>query len=197
MKREDLYEGFGGLNDEVLKRSEKGVGAMKKRNVSKMVKWGSLAACFILAVGIGMFFINSNKTAGTENDEVEEGHSIAIYPDVAPMVYVNNTLFKKSLEEVHFEEMLEEFIYVGEIESDITSNQTSTDGVPKENLQANTPIVGSEVYQYGDNIVVKVGGIYWLYEAQGAGNGDNNSKEDWDSLTEEEKMELDPTYNAN
>ena len=197
MKKEDLYEGFGGLDDELLERSEKETGAIKKKGLSKMVKMGGLAACLILAVGIGVFFINSNKTAGTENDEVEEGHSVAIYPDVAPMVYVNGTLFKKSLEEVYFEEMSEEFIYVGKIESDITSNQTSTDGVPKENLQANTPSVGSEVYQYGDNIVVKVGGIYWLYEAQGAGNGNNNSKVDWDSLTEEEKMELDPTYNAN
>ncbi len=197
MRKEDLYEGFDELNDEVLKRSEKAVGAMKKRSVSKIVKWGGLAACLIFAVGIGVFWVSSNKNTGTENDEVEEGHSVAIHPDVAPMVYVNDTLFKKSLEEVCFEEMLEEFIYVGEIESDITSNQTSADGVPKGNLQANTPIVGSEVYRYGDNIVVKVGGIYWLYESQGVGNGNNNSKVDWNSLSEEEKMELDPTYNAN
>jgi len=96
------------------------------------------------------------------------------------------------LEEVYYEEMLEEFVYVGKIETDITSSQTSTDGVPKENLQANTPIVGSEVYRYGEDIVVKVGGIYWLYEAQGGGK----STVDWNSLSEEEKMELDPTYNA-
>lgn len=192
MKKEDLYEGFGALNDEVLQRSEKEEGVMQKRNLSKIIKMGGLVACFMMAVGIGVFFINSNRTAGTKNDEIEEGYSVAIYPDVAPMVYVNDTLFKKSLEEVYFEEMLEEFVLIGKIETDITSSQTSTDGVPKENLQANTPIVGSEVYQYGDDIVVKVGGIYWLYEVQGGGK----STVDWNSLSEEEKMELDPTYNA-
>ena len=192
MKKEDLYEGFGALNDEVLQRSEKEEGVMQKRNISKIIRMGGLVACLMMAVGIGVFFINSNRTGGTKNDEIEEGYSVAIYPDVAPMVYANDTLFKKSLEEVYYEEMLEEFVYVGKIETDITSSQTSTDGVPKENLQANTPIVGSEVYRYGEDIVVKVGGIYWLYEAQGGGK----STVDWNSLSEEEKMELDPTYNA-
>jgi hypothetical protein len=120
------------------------------------------------------------------------GECVGIYPDVAPMVYVNGTLFKKSSEEVCYEELPEEFVYVGKIESDITSNQTSIVGVPQEHLQANTPIVDSEVYQYGNNIVVKINDIYWLYEAQGNGNG----TVDWNNLSEEEKMELDPMYNA-
>ncbi len=192
MRKEDLYEGFGALNDEVLQRSEKTEAAIRKRNISKTIKIGGMVACFMVALGIGVFFINSNKTTGTENGEIEEGHSVAIYPDVAPMVYVNGTLFKKSLEDVCYEEALEAFVYIGKIESDITSNQTSTDGVPKEHLQANTPIVGAEVYEYGDNIVVNVNGIYWLYEVQGGGK----SSVDWDSLSEEEKMELDPMYNA-
>ena len=72
MKKEDLYEGFGGLDDELLERSEKETGAIKKKRLSKMVKMGGLAACLILAVGMGVFFINSYKTVGTENDEMEE-----------------------------------------------------------------------------------------------------------------------------
>lgn len=190
MKKEDLYEGFGALKDEVLKRSEDD-GAMKKRNISKLVKIGSVAACLLVALGIGVFCLK-DKLPKEEDTDNEAGQSVAMYPDVAPMVYVNGVLYKKSLEEVYYEKALEEFVYVGKIETDITSSQTSTDGVPKENLQANTPIVGSEVYQYGDDIVVKVGGIYWLYEAQGGGK----STVDWNSLSEEEKMELDPTYNA-
>lgn len=190
MKKEDLYEGFGALNDEVLKRSEE-AGTMKKRNISKMIKWGCLAACFIVALGIGGFFLSDKRPdAGSEEDEVEQ--SVALCPDVAPMVYVNGTLFKKSLEEVCFEEALEEFVYVGKIESDITSNQTSTDGVPKENLQANTPIVGAEVYEYGSAVVVKVNDIYWLYEAESTGN----HTVDWESLSEQERMEMDPMYNG-
>ena len=35
-----------------------------------------------------------------------------------------------------------------------------SDGIPKENFQANHPIVGAEVYQYGENIVVEIGGKY-------------------------------------
>ena len=164
---------------------------MKKRSMNKIMKMGSLAACLIVALGIGALFLKM-KQPDAEKNEVESGQSIASYPDVAPMVYVNGILFKKSLEEVYYEEALAEFVYVGKIESDITSNQTSTIGVPNENLQANTPIVGAEVYQYGEDIVVKVNDIYWLYEAQGGGR----NAVDWDSLSEQEKMERDPMYNA-
>lgn len=194
MKKEDLYEGFGAVNDDILKRSEKEEGTMKKRNMSKILKIGSLAACLIVALGVGMFFIGGNKTPEVESNTGEESNIVtSTNVDVAPMVYVTGTLYKKSLEEVYYEELLEEFVFVGKIESDITSSQTSTDGVPKENLQANTPIVGSEVYQYGNNVVVKVNGIYWLYEVESAGD----KAVDWNSLSEEEKMQLDPTYNAN
>lgn len=194
MKKEDLYEGFGALNDDVLKRSEKEEGTMKKSNMSKILKIGSLAACLIVALGVGVYFIGGNNTLNTESDTGEDNNVVtSTNVDVAPMVYVNDTLFKKSLEEVYYEESLEEFVFVGKIESDITSSQTSTDGVPKENLQANTPIVGSEVYQYGNNVVVKVNGIYWLYEVESAGD----KAVDWNSLSEEEKMQLDPTYNPN
>jgi len=194
MKKEDLYEGFEALNDDILRRSENEEGAMKKRNMSKILKRGSLSACFVVALGIGVFFIGGNKTPEAENNTGEESNIVAsTNVDVAPMVYVNDTLYKKSLEEIYYEELLEEFVFVGKIESDITSSQTSTDGVPKENLQANTPIVGSEVYQYGDNVVIKINEIYWLYEVEGVAN----NSADWNSLSEEEKMQLDPTYNSN
>lgn len=188
MKKEDLYEGFGALKDEVLKRSEDD-GAMKKRNISKLVKWGSLAACLLVALGIGVFCL---KDKLPKEDDNEAGQSVAMYPDVAPMVYVNGVLYKKSLEEVCYEEALEEFVYVGKIEGDVTREQTYPYGVPKEHLQANTPIVGSEVYQYGDAVVVKVNDIYWLYEDESA----ETNTVDWDGLSEEEKMEMDPMYNA-
>ena len=194
MKKEDLYEAFGTLNDDVLTRSEKEETTMKKRNMSRILKMGSLAACLIVALGVGVYFIGGNNTSNVESDTGEDNNVVfSTVVDVAPMVYVNDTLFKKSLEEAYYEEMLEDFIFVGKIESDITSSQTSIDGVPKENLQANTPIVGSEVYQYGNNVVVKVNGIYWLYEVESAGY----NEVDWNSLSEKEKMQIDPTYNPN
>ena len=44
------------------------------------------------------------------------------------------------------------------------NNENALGGIPKENFQANHPIVGAKVYQYGNNIVVEIGGKYWLYE---------------------------------
>ncbi len=190
MKKEDLYEGFGALKDEVLKRSEDD-GAMKKRNISKLVKIGSVAACLLVALGIGVFCLK-DKLPKEDDTDNEAGQSVAMYPDVAPMVYVNGVLYKKSLEEVYYEEELEAFVYIGQIESDVMTGQTFTDGVPKEHLQANTSIVGSQVYAYGEAVVVKVNDIYWLYETESAGKG----TVDWDSLSEQERMEMDPMYNA-
>ena len=92
--------------------------------------------------------------------------------DAAPMIYVNGTLYKQSADQTSFDELKDDFVYLGAIESDITDLQgnigagNTLDGVPKENLQANRPIVGSEVYQYGNDIVVRIEGKYWLYEAQ-------------------------------
>ena len=65
--------------------------------------------------------------------------------------------------------MKDDFVYLGVIESDITnlqnnSNGNASDGIPKENFQANHPIVGAKVYQYGNDIVVEIEGRYWLYE---------------------------------
>lgn len=40
----------------------------------------------------------------------------------------------------------------------------ASESIPKENLQANTPIVGAEVYQYDSDIVVLINGKYWLYQ---------------------------------
>ena len=82
--------------------------------------------------------------------------------------------------------------YLGKIEEDITSNQsTSNDGVPKENYQANSPIIGANVYQYEENIVVEINSKYRLYEVFEV---ENNNVE-WDHLTEEEKRQSDPSYN--
>jgi hypothetical protein len=73
------------------------------------------------------------------------------------------------------------------------------DGIPKENFQANHPIVGSEVYQYGENIVVGIGGKYWLYENYHSTDLDGNP-DGYDPLpnnqtSAEEVSEQDPAAN--
>lgn len=60
MKKEDLFEGFGTLDDDLLKRSEHGVKTMKKgRKFGEFLKYGSIAACLVVALGVGMFFLDS------------------------------------------------------------------------------------------------------------------------------------------
>ena len=89
--------------------------------------------------------------------------------DAPPMVCVNDTLYKQSTKQTSYNELKDDFVYLGVIESDITnlqnnSNGNASDGIPKENFQANHPIVGAKVYQYGNDIVVEIEGKYWLYE---------------------------------
>ncbi len=94
--------------------------------------------------------------------------------------------------QISYDEMKDEFVFLGKIVSDITNDQSATDGVPKENFQANHPIIGAEVYQYDNNIVVQIDGKYWLYETLNSEKTSFNQEE----LSEEEKIQLDPSYNA-
>lgn len=108
--------------------------------------------------------------------------------DAAPMVYVNDTLYRQSTTQTSFNDRKDDFTFLGVIESDIGS-ESILDGIPKENFQANHPIVGAEVYQYGNDIVVEIGGKYWLYE-----NVSDSALDKQSGLSEEEKMQLDPSY---
>lgn len=121
----------------------------------------------------------------------ESGQTIGI-ADVTPMVYVNDTLYKQSIKQISYTERKDEFIYLGKIESDVASDQSNTNGVPTENFQANLSIVGAEVYQYGDDVVIRINNEYWLYEAIHNENAFDTQGE----LSDEEKMQLDPSYAA-
>ncbi len=112
--------------------------------------------------------------------------------DAPPMVYVNGILYEQNTEQISYGEMKEEFIYLGKVESDVTNNQRPTDGIPKENFQANVPIVGAEVYQYGEHVVIQTDNKYWLYEAVNNENTSGTQEE----LSDEEKMLPDPSYAA-
>lgn len=70
--------------------------------------------------------------------------------------------------------------------------QAASENIPKENLQANTPIAGAEVYQYNSDIVVLINGKYWLYEPI-IGEGGTILEE---YVPEGEAMLLDPSYAA-
>lgn len=55
MKKEDLFEGFADLDEQLLKRSEEGGFNI---NWKKIVKWGGMAACFVIILGAGILFVN-------------------------------------------------------------------------------------------------------------------------------------------
>lgn len=69
MKKEDLFEGFGSLDDELLKRSEQGGSIMKKgRSFNKILKFVSIAACLVVVLGVGAILTN-NKTPDILNGQ--------------------------------------------------------------------------------------------------------------------------------
>lgn len=176
MRKEDFFEVLGRLDDDIVKGAKT---TMKKKMNWKV--WGTVAACLALVLSVGVFVFHARQ-----DGEAVIGPGVA---DAAPMIYVNDTLYKQSSDQQDYPEMKDEFVYLGQIASDVTNNQGGdTDGTPKENFQANHPIVGCEVYQYGESIVVKIDGSYWLYMKYG------EPEINWDDLSEQEKEQLDPTY---
>ena len=190
MTNEKLYEVLGDINEKYV--SEARVYQKAKKPI--WAKWGAIAACLVLVcvVAIPFFFHNNSVTTP----------GIA---DAAPMIYVNDTLYKQFTSQTSFNELKDDFVYLGVIESDVTNFQGTNDagnyldGIPKENFQANHPIVGSEVYQYGENIVVGIGGKYWLYEnyhnTDLDGNPDGYDPLPNNQTSGEEVSEQDPVAN--
>lgn len=161
-RNERLARAFGKINDDLIYgavNDTKKIEREAKVSMKKRINWkvlGSMAACLAVVLSSGVFVLNS-----WQNGNIVSESGVA---DAAPMVYVNDTLYKQSSDQQSYQELKDEFIYLGQILSDVTNNQSGgTDGVPKENLQANHPVVGCEVYQYGENIVVKINDAYWLY----------------------------------
>lgn len=104
----------------------------------------------------------NTEAVPAEEAEATVEESEAFAGDLESMVYVNDILYRLLPDQEIYQEQEEEFIYLGEIESAVSS-----DSIPKQNLQANDPLIGCEVYQYGKNIVVKMDDIYLLYEIYG------------------------------
>lgn len=132
------------------------------------------------------FIVVSNRQEDDKEDVTDEGMSsepemqtegIADYP---AMLRVKGLLYYDSGE-------ISDALRCGMMDGQVTS---SVDGVPMEDDQSN---FGSGYgYQYGiDTIEVCIDQEWHIFISY-----DTPSISDWGSLSEEEKMELDPTYGA-
>lgn len=191
MTNEKLYEILGDINEKHVYEAR----AYHKAKKPIWAKWGTIAACLVLVCVVAIpLFLHNNDSVTTPG-----------IADAAPMIYVNDTLYKQSTSQTSFNELKDDFVYLGVIESDVTNIQGTNDagnyldGIPKENFQANHPIVGAEIYQYGENIVVGIGGKYWLYENYHStdldGNPDGYGPLPNNQTSGEEVSEQDPAAN--
>lgn len=78
--------------------------------------------------------------------------------DLIPSVYVKDTLYTSAYHIACSTELSEKCVYLGEVTECVGSGN-----VPTENFQANTAVVGSEIYQYYSVIYVLQNGIYCPY----------------------------------
>lgn len=192
MNSKKFSEALGKLDTKYV---DEAVSYRKKAQNPVWVKWSAVAACLALVCAAAIcLFPNNNDSVTTPG-----------IADAAPMIYVNDSLYKQSASQTSFNELKDGFVYLGVIESDVTNFQGTNDagndldGIPKENFQANHPIVGAEVYQYGDNIVVKIEEKYWLYEnyhnTDLDGNPDGYDPLPNNQASGEEVSEQDPAAN--
>ena len=128
----------------VLSRRDAYVAERKKR-MKKIVSIGS-CFCLMLLLGIGIWHIQNI----TSNDSTSG--------DLSPMVYVNDTLYRCTSSQPDLTGKEGQLVYLGAISSKVSSSQ-----YPQEDFQANDDIVGSAVYQFGEDIVVEIDGQYWSY----------------------------------
>lgn len=83
--------------------------------------------------------------------------------DAAPMVYINDTLYQNYTVLNSSEDIKKDLVYLGKVESYVRNGVN--DPVPNENFQANTYIIGADINQYGNDIMIEVNDEYWLYKA--------------------------------
>ena len=75
MNRKDLYHGFNEVDDDILERSET---ASQRKKKPVWLKWGAIAACLCLVVGITIPVLNHRGGTGSKDP---------IHDDVAPFFY--------------------------------------------------------------------------------------------------------------
>ena len=163
MKKEDFFEVLGELDDDIVKGAKT---SMKKKMNWKV--WSTMAASLCLIVAAAFVITNMHTSSSGDNLYMDAGdYSVDGNPseygqstDLAPMVCVNHALYQIVGNQPDLSGKEDEFIYLGDIISKVSSSQK-----PTEDFQANDEIIGSKVYLYDEeNVIVEINGQYSLYE---------------------------------
>ena len=144
MNPKKFSEAMGELDNKYV---DEAINYKKKVKKPGWIKWGAMAACLCLIVAAAfaiprLFEQPNDNTSG----------------DLSPMVYVNDTLYRCTSSQPDLTGKEGQLVYLGAISSKVSSSQ-----YPQEDFQANDDIVGSAVYQFGEDIVVEIDGQYWSY----------------------------------
>ena len=131
MTNEKLYEILGDINEKHVYEAR----AYHKAKKPIWAKWGAIAACLVLVCVVAIpLFLHNNDSVTTPG-----------IADAAPMIYVNDTLYKQSTSQTSFNELKDDFVYLGVIESDVTNIQGTNDagnyldGIPQRKLSGKSP----------------------------------------------------------
>ena len=111
--------------------------------------------CLCISI-VAIFVVIAAVKANDQNRGSVEDEKNYKY-DMPPMVYVNDTLYKR----ISFSTdncLNDESTYLGEIKSNVDSSQA-----PTENYQSNSNLIGAKIYKNGEDIVIVYNGYYELY----------------------------------
>lgn len=195
MKKEDLFESFGALKDDLLERSEKRGKAIKKGNngkkvVRKILRFGSIAACLAVAIGVGVYFMNGIKTPGNldkQNNLQEE------YVDVATLLAFAHGAEQQALAFCHVNIQDYDAIYqkVRSVESGRLGGSIGSEAEGMENWYK---VSGHEDMQY---LIFYDGSEYSLWEFDSFrtgqprdGQDENQTKDPQESYPYRDVMEI-------
>lgn len=154
MDQNDLFEGIGELDEELLERSERTGGSPKRR---RWIRWGTLAACLCLLVGGGLL--------GLSHREERDDPMVPVEPAVTPDNSVNLPAKDFSTSE-RYETLADLLAYLST--NDFHASVMGTDGVgdsadtSSEAVIEGTSAIAYGGYSYhigGDGVIVsKLGG---------------------------------------
>lgn len=146
---------IGDIDDDLIVGAIQGNTETRARVFPVWHKYATIAASvaivisLIVGLHINFYFRNTNSP---------------IPAAIAPFICVNEILYVDTSTQVSFTAIEEQLLFIGEIESEITHDSQKLNSLPTEHLQANHSIIGSKVYQYGEDIVVEINGKHWLYK---------------------------------